>query len=752
MSFMVQWLRYRLYVLTILVSLLLSVTFSVSAQIKAIDSLLNVLKYQEKEERILTLLAIGKAYKNITQLDEAEKYTQDGLLLSQKISYLVGEGKCYNQLGNIYADRSLYDKAESYYKQSLKIREKIKDSTGIAASLNNLGIVAQKRIQFQKAIQYYMNALKVAQSSQNKSIFNSAVNNIATIYTDQGNYEKAVEYLIQSQKLAIENKDWNAEATSYNNIGYIFIQQKNVQKALEYFLHATKIWDREKSNQNLCLAYTNIAEAYMMQKKYSETQQYYQKAKTLAEQNKDTIFLARALAGLGSLYNAVERHQEAITHLNEAFKLMNGKERTSSWLDMIVQLTYAYIALDQFEKANGFLKIMQDIANEPGNSLQLLSVYDCYVKLYSKQHNYTKAYNYMHLYANLKDSVLNESNTKHINELSAQYENEKKEKEIELLKKTDSLRQLEISNQQNEINRQQLLSIFSIAAFILIGLSLLLIYNRYKLKKKSNEKLSEAYAQIEDKNQQITDSIYYSKRLQESVLIKEAEIKRFLPESFILYRPKDIVSGDFYWFSKVENQLIIAVADCTGHGVPGALMAMVGNSLLNQAVNEQGLTHPGKILDDVNKNLFKTFSQNNQLDEHADGLDISICSINTDTNKLTYAAANHSLYIVNNGQVQVIGGEPYSIGGVFGNPQAVFSTKDLTIHTGTTMYLTSDGLLDQFGEKNKQKFMQKRFIELLNAIQMLDMDDQKHSINQAFSEWKGNAKQTDDVLIWGIKI
>lgn len=266
---------------------------------------------------------------------------------------------------------------------------------------------------------------------------------------------------------------------------------------------------------------------------------------------------------------------------------------------------------------------------------------------------------------------------------------------------------------------------------------------------------------IEAQNTKITDSINYAQKIQKSMLPSEKSIKRYFPESFIFYRPKDIVSGDFYWFAEPStdengqetNKLFIAAADCTGHGVPGAFMSMIGNTLLNEIVNGKKIFDPSEILTQLNTGVINALNQRtNKEDAQNDGMDITVCQIDPDLKKIYLACANHVVFVLNDDEIEMIEGDFFSIGGMFSimkNPE--YTRHEITYNDNTTIYMFSDGFQDQFGGKDNQKFMLGRFKDTLRNISKLAMQEQLEKLQKTFEDWKGEYRQIDDILVMGIK-
>jgi PAS domain S-box-containing protein len=258
--------------------------------------------------------------------------------------------------------------------------------------------------------------------------------------------------------------------------------------------------------------------------------------------------------------------------------------------------------------------------------------------------------------------------------------------------------------------------------------------------------------EIEKKNKAIRDSINYAKRIQHAMLPLREEIKSNLPDSFILFKPKDVVSGDFYWFSALGDDIFIAAADCTGHGVPGALMSMIGNSFLNEIVNEKKILEPAAILDTLRENIIKTLRQRGEESEAKDGMDISLCRISKKTLEMQFAGAFNPLYLIQNGELTEVKGDRFPIGYTKGKEGIRFQNHNFQLKKGDLIYLFTDGYADQFGGPKEKKFMYKHFKETLLSIREKPMAGQKEVLDNAIEDWKGPLEQIDDILVIGCRV
>jgi serine phosphatase RsbU (regulator of sigma subunit) len=303
-----------------------------------------------------------------------------------------------------------------------------------------------------------------------------------------------------------------------------------------------------------------------------------------------------------------------------------------------------------------------------------------------------------------------------------------------------------IEFQKNKISAQRQLLLLTIGFILLLSVLLFLIFRFNKEKKKT-------YNLLKEKNKKITDSINYASRIQQSILPSDDDIKKILPRSFVYFQPRDTVSGDFYWLSTVKEKIVIACVDCTGHGVPGAFMSLIGNTLLNEIVNEKQIISAPVILKRLHYEIVKALHQDSIRAQSKDGMEMSLCVIDNKTNEIEFAGAMNPLYVVKDNVVTVIKPDIKGIGGENNNVNEVeFTGQTIPIQKGMSVYMFTDGYMDQFGGPENKKFNVPNFKKLLLNIQSMDMDEQKKSIEQSIKKWQGDYKQIDDMLVIGISL
>ena len=352
-----------------------------------------------------------------------------------------------------------------------------------------------------------------------------------------------------------------------------------------------------------------------------------------------------------------------------------------------------------------------------------------------------------HLY---NDSILSKEVLVSSAEIEEKYENDLKLLEEEKLDADRKLQKAEKTLLESEQKRAKEKSKWMLFLIIAAILGLVIMAQRFWVSSRQKKVIQRQKEQVDEKNQEITDSINYAKRIQGAILPSDKIIQESLPETFVLYLPKDIVAGDFYWLEKVGGNVLFAAADCTGHGVPGALVSVVCNNALNRSVREYGIETPGEILNKTRTIVIDEFSK--AAEEIKDGMDISLCSLNIESGLLNWSGANNPLWIVKKGSDEILEIKPNKepIGKY--DHKTSFVNHEVQLNKGDTIYLFTDGFADQFGGEKGKKLKSKSFKKLLLGIQDKTLHQQSEYLFERFENWKGEIEQIDDVCVIGVRI
>ncbi|MDG1476047.1 MAG: tetratricopeptide repeat protein [Vicingaceae bacterium] len=629
-----------------------------------------------------------------------------------------------------------------------------------AAAINNIGIIYRDKGNILEALKYYEKSFDIQKQLNNEEGIALSLSNIGVIYHQQGNTSKAIEYYSKSLKIREKiygqsKKDVTNRgiATTLNNIGSLYLEQQEFDLALQYFNKSLNLNKKTNNLESLASSYNSIGVTYHRQQENTKALEYYNKSLTICEQLKDIEGISRALSNSAVIYNLEGNSNKALELFEKSLSLSKKIKDKVGEIRALNNIGSIYLEKNELEKAKKYNIESLTKANEVGYPTLIKNTANILHQVYEKQGNGLQALKMYKLYVSMKDSVLNKENQKTLIRKQAEFEYDK-QKAID-----DAEYNKLLALEQEKKEKQIILTTTAVTVLGLVILFLFFIFNRLRITKKQKiiienqkleveaqkEALELTHSELEEKNQEILDSITYAKRIQSAILPPAKIVKEYLQESFILYKPKDIVAGDFYWLEQKENKILFAAADCTGHGVPGAMVSVVCNNALNRSVREHGLTIPGEILSKTREIVIHEFEKSDE--EVNDGMDIALCSL--EGNKLQYAGAHNPLWIIRNEELIEIKADKQPIGKY--DKLKPYTTHSFELQTGDSIYIFSDGYVDQFGGVKGKKFKTRAFRELLLSIQEEKMMAQKNIIDKTFESWRGNLEQIDDVCIIGVK-
>lgn len=608
------------------------------------------------------------------------------------------------QLADEYRSSNINQSLE-YSLQSLNLSDQLKFDRGLVTSNNSIGIAYYFMGNYPKALTHYIAATKILAKTGNKKKLSAINNNIAAVYLELKQYGEAESYFNKCLNIAEGMNDSVSMADAYNNIAAIYQDLQKYDIALTYNLKALRIREAINAVDDLPSTLSNLGVVFLNMQDLNHSDEYFTRALHLYKQNADSMGMALAYANLGDVNVDKKEFDKSFSYYDSSIVI----SKKNKYLDY---LSYNY---------------------------ERLAI------VYSKTKDYEKALEYHVLYMNVKDSIFNKENADQLTEMQTKYETEKKEKLI-IESKAESEKQATVKNA-------------FIVGFALMVLLAFFIFRGYRNKQKSNVIITQQKQEVEKqkdiielKSKEVVDSINYAKRIQEAILPPQDIIKQHLPESFVLYMPKDIVSGDFYWVEPWGSKVLFAAVDCTGHGVPGALMSIVGFNLLGKAVNELGLSRPALILNSLSKGIGKTLRQTGGDSEVKDGMDIALCSLDKNKNVLEYAGAFNPLYIIREGKLLETTADKNPIGTYMDGELKNYTNHEIQLQKGDIVYLFTDGYADQFGGDKGKKFKYKALQQLLLSLEGKSMGEQKNTLQTTIEKWQGNLEQVDDILIMGVRV
>jgi serine phosphatase RsbU (regulator of sigma subunit) len=632
---------------------------------------------------------ISFSQNNIDSLKNQLNVTRDSMLL-----------KTYLAVGNYYYNKGQLDTSFFYFKTGYDKAATMKHPRLECDLLLRQGLLQREKGVYNKSSEYYYKALEIAEQNNFRKQRASIYNGIAILAAIQKDPETAIKYYTKSLEVYKEINFLAGQGSVYNNIGLSYLDEKNNTAALKYFFKALEISHRMKDEFNIAVNSENIGLAYHELKNNNLALIYYAKAIRIWYAREDENSIPITLGYMANIYLSQKKWNQAADTLQKALNFAIKINSLASQRDLAFRLAEAY----------------------EGNGDMLSS------------------YRYFKMGKSLSDSLQNEDKTKEITEIQLNYRFNK-------LKMQDSVKHvLEVNTKEAQLRTEKNYKYIVSGVLVLILALLFFVFKNYKEKQKTNELITFQKDLVEKKQKEILDSLTYARRIQTALLTQDEVINKHIKDHFNFFKPKDIVSGDFYWVAKKGDLLYFAVCDSTGHGVPGAFMSLLNINFLNEAINEKNILQPNEIFNYVRQELIDSISREGQ----QDGFDGILLCINTITKEVTYSAANNKPLLVSEKDVQQLETDKMPVGASI--KEGFFRLFNLKIAAGQTLYLFTDGYADQFGGPKGKKFKLSELCKLLQSITHLSMQEQKQMLNKHFDLWRGELEQVDDVLLFGIKV
>ena len=576
---------------------------------------------------------------------------------------------------------------------TLEKSNSIEYNFGIAQSTLNLGMGAFILKQNNELSLKLLNeALSLFKLLDDKKWIANTYITLAIIANSTGNPESALYNGMKGIEFYETNEDSIQDSMmAYYVIGTVYKDLKKYDEAEKYFLNGAK-FNFDKSSWSGRI-YTGLSNIYNEKGQFEKALNLAFKSLDILRSEKNRIGESRALNDIGSIYKKLKNFDNALNYFSKGLTIREDIKVSHFILGSLLEIATLYLDLNNSTEAINYFLRAEKIALETNHETRLVIIYQNLAELYNITDNLGLSINYYQKIIQLSNNLNN------------------KDREI----KIDNLHNSLLQEKEQEIERLR------------------------------NVELKNAYALISEKNKEITDSINYAKRIQFTLLANDDLLKRNLNEYFVMFNPKDIVSGDFYWATEHNGKFYLAVCDCTGHGVPGAFMSLLNIGFLSEAINEKNIDKPNEVLNFVRKRLIESIGDNGQ-----DGMDAILICIDKKTNIVNYAAANNEPVLVNSGEIKYLPNDKMPVGK--GEKTDSFSLHQIDFNSGDILFLYTDGYADQFGGPKGKKFKYKPLNELLLSNSGLSMSEQKEKLMLSFNDWKGNLEQVDDVCLIGIKI
>ena len=728
--------------------LLLSLSFAYATQAQSqIDSLNNLLEtnIEENGNDLRTAKILTELYNESKSSNPfaSLQYAARALEIYSMEDDTANIALMNRYIGDNYFDREIYNMAMDSYAKSYDLYSSIADEIQEAYSMMRIGdTYLAQNLETNAAEQYY-NALQIFKEKDNKKGLSYAYEKIAEIKLNEYSQEMAMEYLDSALLLRRSLRD----------------------------------------DELIALSYENIANAHLFNENYKQAEAFLEKALDKYRVTNNKIKVADIYFSLGRRFISEANYTEAGENLLKSLEIYKKYDILDKMAQVYNKLGFIHYKENNYRKAQEYADSALTISTENLYRESEKNTYKLLSDIYIDRKDYKIATEYLQKHTKLTNELIEEERRKQSTELQVNLATQKKEQEIKLLKKDRQLQDARIK--RNEAEQRTLYFGFALTVLVLIfaGIFGYYFYRTNKKTKAANELLieknehiqqqneeinaqkdqlmvaydsiSEQKNEIENKSNKITSSLNYASRIQRAMLPKISEIKSDLKESFVMLSPKEAVSGDFFWYGKNTDEkgnekIIITAVDCTGHGVPGAFMSMIGDAYLNQIIYQQHILKPDLILHELHKGINTALKQGTS--NNTDGMDMSLCVIDLKANTLDFAGAKNPLVYMQNGKMNVIKGDSNSIGGFTKGRSKSFTGHSLSIDVPTQFYIYTDGFQDQFGGDQNKKYMAKRFRLFLESIHSMPIGDQATALAVELDDWRGDHSQMDDVLIIGFRI
>jgi tetratricopeptide (TPR) repeat protein len=701
--------------------------------------------------RARLLISIGDRYERNLP-DSAIYYYQQVVELaenSQEQSRKLFEqkGTALRYIGIIHRARSEFSLARDYYYRSLEIFQKHDLEDGIASVYNNLGVLHRQLGQYPEALEYYHQALIIHQRNHNEEGLAFCYNNMGVILDIMQEYQQALEYYQRARNFFEEQNMRLMVASNLSNTGSTYFKLDELDTALEYYYQALEIYIDLNRRPQMARLYMNLYSVNNQKGDLDQAISYLEKSRELAEELNDRKSLVTILVN----HSSVNRRRG---------NLVNARSSARQALEIALEINtlndqvIAYNEMHQVEAASG---------------------------------NMGQAYEFARQYISLNDSLNSIERSRALLELEARFQNEQKQQEIELLSQREENQRLQIIQKEAEMQRQRFILIL-VLIIMVMGLAFLIQKIRQNRRiRETNQKLEAQYEEIQRKNKEIRiqrneiekqrnlvlaqkgqiekqnealteanreilSGIRYAEKIQSALFPDEAYLTEHLGESFIFFKPKSIVSGDFYWLSHKNGKTYMAVADCTGHGVAGGLLSMLGIAFLNESLHNNGLKTAADFLEYLTGRFDESLLVSEEGRQTREGMEISFCIYDKEDTYLEFAGAGASIAIVSTSHLELFKGDRRGIGHT-GNEKKPYTCYEIQTSAGDMVYIFSDGYINQFGGENGQRYTSAGFFNLLENISPHNLAYQKSLLENELDRWKNNVyEQIDDILVMGFRI
>lgn len=562
-------------------------------------------------------------------------------------------------------------------------------------------------------------------------------NGIGATYNDMGEYDKALDAHIEGLGYCQQLGDPRRTGVCYMNTSLVYSSMGDTTNARINLEKAVRIFEEANYETGLSVVYINLGSMYMRNHQIEEGKAVFLKSQRLASKMEMSSIEAHSWSSLAVAYARLDNFDSAAYCIQHALGMIDTLNDDYTKAQIVSNLAGINATQKDYVNAEKNYRTSLAIFREVGVREEVVSIYEELSDLFAEQNNYDSALVYYKKFMLLRDSIVNEDVLKNQRNREARYDSEQTQQKIDL--------------ETRKGNVRHWLIVALIGCFVILTFLVVMLFMRNRFSRKTNRETSAQNAVIAEKNRNITDSINYASRIQEAVVPSVELLTDNFTDAFILSRPKDIVSGDFWWCTERDGEFFLAGADSTGHGVPGGFMSMLGSVFLFELVTEQRQRSPDEILNQLRAKVISALNRSGHNQGLKDGMDMVMCTFSPDRRKVQFSCAMNPLWVIRKNALIEYRADKFPVGEYHGETRG-FTLQEHTTEPGDMLYIFSDGYADQFGGPGGKKFKYRQLRDILCSVADLSCSEQKKILSQRFDEWKGPHEQVDDVLIIGIRI
>lgn len=722
-----------------------------------LDSLLTIYSTQRKDtSKIKTGIKISNFYQKEKDYSKADDYLQEALIIAKELPYVEFKHKVYKSLAYNEHNRHDFESSIEYCKKAEHYAVQMSHNVFIAEIRNLMAGNFVYSGEYDDGLKILEELIVFTKKNELHSNLALALTASAGVAYNRGDFKKTADFLYETAETYRILEDTANLAATYRNLSLIYGQIKNYDLAKKFIRKSLVIGEKLGDNSRIVDAYGRFGAVYENEKKIDSALYYLNLAEAICEPGKEDE-LVEVYGNLGNIYRDMEEYDKALEYFEKTMRIVVKTRDKRMMSILFFNIGDMKVKQGKYKEALSNFQELIEYANE-SKEMEILEKANYGV--YQAQNalgNYKEALDSYIRYRKYGDTLRDSETMNEINNLESQ-----KQKELD-----DKIHMLELEKQQeildNEKQQKRMIIIVSIVGVIFLLIFLFILNKRYRVTTKQKKIIEQQRSELQVKSSEMIDSINYAKRIQDSYLPNELTFHHLFENSFVLFQPKDIVSGDFYWFFSNNDNItgevrerFLAAADCTGHGVPGALMSLICANSLNEVVVRNKVNQTGLILDNARSLVQRMLKSNGE--KSSDGMDISFAKFYSvgGVNYIQWSGANNPLWVVKKKdeftgyELLELKGDKQPIGYYYN--EKPFETHTIELNSGDTVYLFSDGFQDQFGGEKGKKFKVNQLKKEVLEIQELPMQEQKNKLEKILTEWKGSYEQTDDICFIGIRI